>query len=70
MQRPYVPTIACLLSASVLAACDATYKYVSGNDVYRPRIGSLCTVQRPLNAYGVAKKLERQKKTDLVALSA
>ena len=70
MQRPHLLTTVLIGVASLVVGCDATYKDVSGEATHRHLIGAVCRVQFPLNAYGVTMTLEREKKTDLVVLSA
>jgi hypothetical protein len=52
-----------------MAACNSEYEDVSDNVLYKHVVGSVCQVNYPLNAYGVALKLAKEKKTDLVVLS-
>ncbi len=70
LQRQHFFTTAFIGAASLLAACDAAHKDVSGEVEYRQMVGAICEVQFPLNAYGVTMNLEREKKTDLVVLTA
>jgi hypothetical protein len=63
--------IAAFLSfALALSGCTSEYADVSGTQPYRQAVGEVCTVQAPLNAFGVALKIETNKKTDHIAITS
>jgi len=64
-----VRALALTAVGALAIGCAARYKDVSATETYKPIIGAVCRVVRPLNAYGVTLKLEREQKTDFVALS-
>ena len=53
-----------------LTGCVSEYDDVSGTQQHRQVVGEVCTVQAPLNAFGVALKIEKNKKTDLIAITS
>ena len=63
--------IAALLPfALALSGCISEYDDVSGTQPHRQAVGEVCTVQAPLNAFGVALKIEKNKKTDHIAITS
>ena len=58
-----------LLATLTLAGCMAEYDDVSGTPQHRDVLGELCRVQSSLNAFGVTRKIEKQKTTDLIVLT-
>jgi len=53
----------------VLANCQAEYSDVSHLAPHKERIDQVCIAQLPIQAHGVTKKVEREKKTDYVLVS-
>jgi hypothetical protein len=58
-----------MLATLTLASCMAEYDDVSKTAEHREVVGELCSIQTSLNAFGVTRKLEREKKTDLIVLT-
>ena len=58
-----------LLATLTLAGCMAEYDDVSRSPEHREVVGELCNVQTSLNAFGVTRKIEKQKRTDLIVLT-
>jgi hypothetical protein len=59
-----------IFAAIALAGCIAEFDDVSATPEYRKVIGELCRVQTSLNAHGVTLNVERNKKTDVIALTS
>ena len=59
-----------LYAAIALAGCKAEFDDVSGTPEHRQAIGEHCRIQSYLNAHGVTLKLERNKTTDVIALTS
>ena len=55
------------VTVAVLSDCEARYREVSGSSG-EVEVGSTCEVTSSLRAHGVARKLEREKKTDYVSI--
>lgn len=53
-----------------LSGCNAEFDDVSETPEHRQVVGELCQVQSPLNAYGVTLNVERNKRTDVIALTS
>ncbi len=59
-----------LYVAFALSGCNAEFDDVSDAPEHRPVIGEQCRVQSSLNALGVTLKVERNKRTDVIALTS
>ena len=53
-----------------LSGCISEYDDVSATQQHREVVGEVCTVRSPLNAFGVTLKIEKNKTTDLIALTS
>jgi hypothetical protein len=58
-----------LYAAFALSGCNAEFDDVSEAPEHRRVVGELCQIQLPLNAHGVTLNIERNKRTDLIALT-
>ena len=59
-----------LFATVALLGCNAEFVDVSETPEHRQTIGEICRVQSSINAHGVTLNLERNKRTDLVALTS
>ena len=59
-----------LYATFALSGCNAEFEDVSAIPEHRRVIGELCQVISPLNAHGVTLNVERNKKTDVIALTS
>jgi len=69
MRQQRTFTAALIAMSSLGGGCDAMHKDVSDSASQKRYINSVCTVKYPLNAFGVTKKIEHNKKTDFIALT-
>ena len=58
-----------LYAAFALSGCNAEFDDVSEAPEHRGVVGELCQIQLPPNAHDVTLNIERNKRTDLIALT-
>lgn len=64
-KRPLTVVIA--ISASLLGACDASYRDISSDPMQKAIVGQTCEVIENLRAHGVTNTIE-QKKTEYISV--
>jgi hypothetical protein len=67
MNKGLFPTTI-LIATVLLSGCLARYRDISSNPTQKALVGDVCEVVEPLRAHGVALKVERDEKTDLISI--
>lgn len=68
MPLRYIAVIAFASSVVALGGCRATHRDSSAESPYKEHIGQVCEVARPLSAMGYTFNVERNRKTDAIAI--